>query len=252
MPAANRDGPAAVTIVERVGWLDVRGRVVHGRPTVLIGSSPRDRRDRREEDAMFVQVIQGSISDAGAGKAALERWVNDLAPGATGWLGSTAGVTEDGRFIATARFESADAAQRNSDRPEQSQWWSETSKLFSDEPTFQDSEEVDVAVVGDLDTAGFVQVMRGRTTNPERAREMMTDDSMDWQTFRPDILGTVAIGHEGGAYTMVIYFTSEDDAREGETKEPPPGIKAQMEEMDSLSDGAPEFFDLKEPWLYSP
>ena len=40
-------------------------------------------------------MIQGRVSDAGGAKAALERWVNDLAPGATGWLGSTAGVTED-------------------------------------------------------------------------------------------------------------------------------------------------------------
>ena len=26
----------------------------------------------------------------------------------------------------------------------------------------------------------------------------------------------------------------------------------QMEEMDRLSIGVPEFFDLKQPWLYSP
>jgi hypothetical protein len=205
-----------------------------------------------EEFAMFVQVIEGRVADAGAAKAALDLWVKDLAPGATGWLGSTAGVTEDGRFIATARFESADEARRNSGRPEQDAWWSGTSKLFTDEPAFHDSEDVDVDMVGDMDTAGFVQVMRGRTNDPERAREIMNDDSIDWQAFRPDILGSVAIGHEGGGYTMVLYFTSEEDARAGESKEPPPEVKAQMEAMDSLSDGMPDFFDLKEPWLYSP
>ena len=59
---------------------------------------------------MFVQVIQGQVADAGKLKAALDRWIQELAPGSIGWLGTTAGVTEDGRFIELARFESEDAA----------------------------------------------------------------------------------------------------------------------------------------------
>jgi hypothetical protein len=70
--------------------------------------------------------------------------------------------------------------------------------------------------------------------------------------FRPDILGSVAVLHPGGDYTMCIYFTSEAEAREGERKEPPPAIKAQMDEMGSLQTGPPEFFDLKQPWLFAP
>jgi hypothetical protein len=62
----------------------------------------------------------------------------------------------------------------------------------------------------------------------------------------------VAVEHDGGAYTMALYFTSEAAAREGERKEPPPELKAQMEEMEALSIGVPEFFDLKQPWLHSP
>ena len=46
-------------------------------------------------------------------------------------------MTEDGRFIALARFASEEAAQRNSQRPEQDQWWTQTATLFSGEPTFQ-------------------------------------------------------------------------------------------------------------------
>jgi hypothetical protein len=62
----------------------------------------------------------------------------------------------------------------------------------------------------------------------------------------------VAVGHAGGAYTMAMYFTSEAEAREGERKEPPPELQAQMEEMQRLSIGEPEFFDLTQPWLYAP
>jgi len=201
---------------------------------------------------MFVQVIQGKVADPQRARAALDRWVRELAPGAEGWLGTTAGVTEDGRFIAAARFSSEEAARRNSDRPEQDRWWSETSRLFEGQPTFLDSSDVVVDTAGDPDTAGFVQVMQGRSSDPERARQMMAEDSTDWSSFRPDVLGSVAVGHDGGAWTMVMYFTSEADAREGERKEPPPELKAQMDEMNTLNVGTPEFFDLKQPWLYSP
>ena len=200
---------------------------------------------------MFVQVIQGKVSDPAAVRAAFDRWRAELAPGASGWLGSTGGVTEDGRFIGLARFESEEAARRNSDRPEQDAWWAETSKLFTGAATFKDSRDVVVDVTGDPDTAGFVQVMQGRSSDPARARELMGADSTDWAAYRPDIIGSVGIEHDDGAYTMAIYFTSEAEAREGESKEPPPELKAQMEEMDALSVGETEFFDLKDPWLHS-
>ena len=201
---------------------------------------------------MFVQVIKGRVADPARVKAALDRWAEELAPGAEGWLGTTAGVTDDGRFVAAARFSSEEAARRNSDRPEQDRWWSETSRLFDGEPTFQDSSEVDVDTNGDPATATFVQAMQGRTSDPERARRLMAEDSTDWSAFRPDMLGSVAAGHDGGAYTMMMWFTSEAEAREGEAKEPPPELKAQMDEMGTLSVGEPEFFDLKDPWMYAP
>ena len=201
---------------------------------------------------MFVQVIKGQVTDPEQVHAALDRWSQQLAPGALGWLGSTAGVTEDGRFVALARFESEEAARRNSARPEQGQWWMETSKLFTGEVAFRDSSDVTVDVHGDPGEAGFVQVMQGRGSDPERARELMAQNPDDWAAFRPEVIGSVAMGHEGGAYTMALYFTSEQAAREGERKEPPPQLKAQMEEMNQLSTGEPEFFDLRQPWFYSP
>ena len=203
---------------------------------------------------MFVQVIQGQVTDAAETRQAFDRWVEELAPGATGWLGSTGGVTGDGRFIGIARFESEDAARRNSDRPEQDDWWTQTAKLFTGEPTFLDSTEVDVDTVGDPDKAGFVQVIQGRTSDPARARELMSQDQdrEPWANFRPDILGSLAIGHADGAYTMVLYFTSEAEAREGERKETPPELQEQMDEMGKLEVGEPTFLDLTTPWLHSP
>ena len=201
---------------------------------------------------MFVQVIQGRVSDAEQVRAALDRWTQEQSPGASGWLGSTAGVTDDGRFIALVRFESEEAARRNSDRPEQDRWWAETAKLFTGEVTFRDSSNVVVDVNGDPDQAGFVQVIQARGSDPARARELMGQHAEEWAAFRPDVIGSVSVEHDDGVQTMALYFTSEAEAREGERKEPPPELKAQMEELNALSIGEPEYFDLKQPWLYSP
>jgi hypothetical protein len=201
---------------------------------------------------MFVQVIQGPVSDAGQARAQMDRWMSDLAPSAEGWLGSTGGVTDDGTLVAVVRFESEEAAMRNSDRPEQGEWWKGMEALFTGEPEFRNSSEVDVDTPGDPSTAGFVQVMQGKSSDPARVRELMAQDPTDWANFRPDILGSVSATHEGGDWTMAIYFTSEADAREGEKKEPPPEMQAIMQEMDSLSIGEQRFYDIRDPWLDAP
>jgi len=76
--------------------------------------------------------------------------------------------------------------------------------------------------------------------------------SDDMAAFRPDVLGSVSIGHEDGEWTQVMYFTSEAEAREGERKEPPPEMQALMDEMMKISMGEPDFFDLRQPDLRSP
>ena len=201
---------------------------------------------------MFVQVIQGQVSDAAKVRAHLDRWMAEVAPSAIGWLGSTGGVTEDGRLIALVRFDSEEAADANSARPEQSAWWEGMAALFDGEPEFHNSSSVDLDVAGDPSQAGFVQVMQGRTSDPVRSRELMAEDPTDWQEFRPDILGTVSVGHDADAWTMAIYFTSEEAAREGEKKPPPPEMEAMMKEMDALSVGEPVFYDLRDPWMSAP
>jgi hypothetical protein len=197
-------------------------------------------------------VIQGKVSDASRVREQLDRWVSELAPGATGWLGSTGGVTDDGTLVLLARFESEEAAQRNSDRPEQGAWWEETSQLFTEEPVFRNSTSVDVDTPGDPGQATFVQVMQGRSSDPDRVRELMASDPTDWASFRPDILGSVSVGHEGGEWTMALYFTSEEEARVGEQKAPPPEMQQLMEEMDALSVGEPAYHDIRDPWLHAP
>ena len=48
---------------------------------------------------MFVQVIEGHVADKEGLRAQIDRWQNELKPGADGYLGTTAGVAEDNSFI---------------------------------------------------------------------------------------------------------------------------------------------------------
>ena len=201
---------------------------------------------------MFAQIIRGKVSDPNAVRPVVDRWIKELGPTAKGWLGSTSGITDDNEVFVLVRFESEEAARTNSDKPEQGQWWAEMEKVFDGEPTFQDSNNVIVPSAGAPATAGFVQVMEGQSSDPDRSVQLMYSSRDARVAHRPDILGSIIVRHGEGKFTMVIYFESEAAAREGESKPVPAALQAQMHEMQSLSVGQPKFLDLKTPWLDSP
>ena len=201
---------------------------------------------------MFVQVIQGKAKDAAGLRKQWEKWDQELKPGAIGYLGSTAGVTADGEYIQLARFESEESARANSDRPEQGAWWEETSQYIED-PLFHDCTEVHLSKDGGSDEAGFVQVMQGKTTDPEKARELDSQMEGRMDKLRPDVLGSVTAVHpENGRYTTAIYFTSEAETRAKEKEmETSPDFQEVMAEWQAIADGEPKFLDITEPWYSS-
>lgn len=199
---------------------------------------------------MFVQVITAKVVDEEGLRRQVERWEQELRPGAEGFLGSTGGVTADGRVVLLARFESEEAAMRNSERSEQGAWWAETEKMIED-PTFQNSVEVIVMGGGAFDEAGFVQVMRGRVLDPARMQELRSrtaEFESAMAGHRPDVLGDVTVVHGDGTFTDAVYFVSEAEARRNEGKEMPPEMQAMFEEWTSAAT-VDEYLDIAEPWL---
>ena len=91
-------------------------------------------------------------------------------------LPRNSGITDDNQLFVLVRFESEEAARANSDKPEQGEWWAEMETLFDGEPIFHDSTDVVEESVGDRDSAGFVQVILGKTTDIDRSRELMNSD----------------------------------------------------------------------------
>ena len=92
---------------------------------------------------MFVQVIRGHANDKPGLRPQPQRWEPDTEPQASGSLGSTAGIADDGTFIAIVRIASEEAAHRNADRDEQTRWWHETRRCLDDGVEFQDCRQAD-------------------------------------------------------------------------------------------------------------
>lgn len=198
---------------------------------------------------MFVQIMEGRVAGRDRMKSLMEQWMDDLRPGAAGWLGSTVGVTSDGRAVAVARFESAAAAAANSSRPEQGAWWSEMEAVYDGDVHVSDSEDVGVFLTGGSNDAGFVQVMRIDEADRgviDRLDEMFEAHARD---SRPDLIGSLRVWAGPTTAYDISYFTSEAEAREGESKPFPPDLQALWPELEPMM-ATTEFFDLSDPWLF--
>lgn len=200
---------------------------------------------------MFVQVIQGPVGDREGLRRQLDRWRHELMRGASGYLGSTFGITTDGEAIGIARFETADAARRNSERPEQGAWWAETEKCFSGAVSFHDSSNVDQYLKGGSDDAGFVQVMQGRVTDESRLRKLEKESISQMEKLRPDLIGSIRAIYGNNEFTDVAYFTSEAEARQGEARAVPEEVQAMMQQWQEVAQ-VQRWYDLTEPWFVSP
>lgn len=200
---------------------------------------------------MFIQVLEGRVTDAEGLRAQLDRWANELAPGAKGWLGATAGVTADGNYIGVVRFESEEAARANSDRPEQGEWWAAASGLFEGDVTFTNCPDVDTFGAGGSDDAGFVQIMKGRGDRAGLADHAAKVEAV-LDNARPDVLGGTVAWPGDGRFFQTIYFSSEAEARANEGRGP--GSDEEREAFERMSSllQVDSYIDLSDPWLRSP
>src|SRR6478672_7856334 len=193
--------------------------------------SSRRRHTRSDRD--WSSDVCSSDLDADALHRQMDRWREELEPSASGWLGGTYGITDDDEFVGVVRFDSRASAEANSNRPEQGQWWEATARLFDGEVSFHDCDDVTMMLDGGSDDAGFVQVIQGRLSDPERFRHMMEGPMDTLRQVRPEIIGgTIAIDADG-FFTQTMAFTTEDAAREGEQQAPPPDAQQMMDEMSS-------------------
>ena len=195
---------------------------------------------------MFIQIIQGKCTRQDELRALADTWREEMAPSADGWLGGTYGFTDDDLFVGVIRFESREAAMRNSERPEQGEWARRMTDLIDGPVEYHDCDDVTVFLEGGSDSAGFVQIIRGRTTDPEKAKALLADTDQ-LKKMRPDIIGGTLALEADGTFTQTVAFTDEASARAGEQQEPPESMQS---DIDALFSNA-TFYDLRTPWFES-
>ncbi|MGZ4446332.1 MAG: hypothetical protein ACXVEC_06580 [Nocardioides sp.] len=195
---------------------------------------------------MFIQIIQGRCTRQDELRELASRWREEAGREAVGWLGGTYGFTDDDQFVGVIRFESQEAARANSERPEQGAWAEKMMALMDGPVEFHDCDDVTLMMDGGSDTAGFVQVIRGRVEDPSRLKAMMGNTDM-LHAMRPEIIGATLAIEADGTFTETIAFTDEDSARSGERMEPPADVR---EALEPIMAGA-TFYDLHHPWFES-
>jgi hypothetical protein len=200
---------------------------------------------------MFIRIIQGRATNPPGIRRDLGRWQRLLAADADGWLGSTAGITDDGWSITVVRFASEAQARRNSDRSEQREWWRDASQHLA-RVAVHDASKVHTHGEGGADEAGFVQVIQGHSDDLERMVSLGRDQEVLARE-APHILGMTVAEHadRSGDFTQVMYFTSEHDARRFEPAPPAEADEPVQEERRRLLTEL-RCFDLRDPQLLSP
>ena len=196
---------------------------------------------------MFIQIIQGKCTRQDELRALADTWREEMAPSADGWLGGTYGFTDDGQFVGVIRFESREAAMRNSERPEQGEWAKRMTALMDGPVEYHDCDDVTLMLDGGSDDAGFVQVIRGKVDDPQGLKSLMGDTDM-LHELRPEILGATLAIEADGTFTETVAFTDEESARAGESKEMPDMPAAVRETLETVMQGA-KFYDLHHPWF---
>ncbi len=200
---------------------------------------------------MFIRVIQGRATNPPGIRRDLGRWQRLLAADADGWLGSTAGITEDGWSITVVRFASQAQARRNRARPEQREWWRDALQHLA-RVAVHDASEVHSYQQSDADTAGFVQVIQGHRDDLERLASLANQEVLAREA--PHLLGMTVAEHADrpGDFTQIVYFTSEQDARRFEQESLAEAEEPALKELRDLMTGSPRSFDLRDPQLLSP
>ena len=198
---------------------------------------------------MFVQVVQGRVGDEQELRRQWRRWL-DVLSGDQGWLGSTGGIGRGGELVAAVRFDSEAAARRVAGQLEQSRWREQMSRCVED-LSVQDCPRVHLVLDGGSDQAGFVQVMQGRVSDAERLVAIEAEGAERLRQVRPDLIGGLRAWPDATRLTAVDYFTSEAEARDGESRPMPADVQAMFEEWLSLFSDL-RFIDVPEPWMASP
>jgi hypothetical protein len=197
---------------------------------------------------IFIQSTFARTDWPGALGRQLQKWEKQARLDGVGYLGTTSGITNDGKFAMLRRFESQEAARAIARRADLADVAMGSERLLVDVET-KDSAIVVTMLGGSSSRATFVQVMRGHAVEPSRMPELassMAQIELRSHAWRPDILGELVTVYPDGTYTHAAYFTCEVEARRNEQTLPPEELWSDLGALMSAIE-IDEYLDLTVP-----
>jgi hypothetical protein len=199
---------------------------------------------------MFVLTVAARTSAPDSLRRHVLTWRADVGISATGWLGSTAGVSGDGTFIFMLRFESEEAWLITSGVPEYANWWQVCGHHLDTTPSFTPSTAVTGILAGGSDDAEAVRVVQGRAT-PSRLEASVRQLDTVPAAARAGVIGGLVAWHDDEQFTEALYFAAPAPGQLGLQAAASTPLGRFFQDHDAAIRGA-SVIDLVEPWLSSP
>ena len=199
---------------------------------------------------MFLLTVEGRTGTPDALHEDVLNWPGEVGRSAVGWLGNTAGVSNDGDFVLLMRFESEEAAWITSDLPEQGRWWQTCAEHLDTKPAITGSTTVIGILDGGSDDAAAVRIRRGSAVLNRYRRSLRQLETLP-PAERAAVIGGIVAWHDGDRFTEALYLTSRDFAQVRQLGTSPTPLGRFIDGLEaSILDA--KVIELDEPWLISP
>lgn len=186
---------------------------------------------------MLVQVLTALVAE----RDELAERAHQAGSAAPGIRALTGGVTDDGRFVAVARFEKGSPGA----------WWAGLEACLVGPVVVRESSDVEVILGGVTGDAGFIEVIEGRTADRAVFMQLERELEHSFSAERPDFLGSLLLWWPDGAWMEVASFTSADDVRAGDARSLPPSVEELVASWEEVA-GRTSQLDIAAPWFFGP
>jgi hypothetical protein len=160
---------------------------------------------------MLIQVLGALVAD----REAVRERAHQAATAAPGLQWLTGGLTDDGQFIAVARFQEGSPGA----------WWADLEACLAEPLVVRDSSDIEVILGDRTPDAGFLEVIEGHTSDRARFMHLQRELEYAFSAERPDFLGSLILWWSDGAWMELASFTSADDVRAGDAAPLPPRVE---------------------------
>ncbi len=195
---------------------------------------------------MFVWIVEGDVLAKALLRNAWEQLQVTLSAH-PGWIRSAGGVDGSGHFTGMIYLTDPQAWSEVAEDDGVKLWLVNVLKHLN-APVSSETPRASVLIDPMQESARFLQFISARTSDVERFTAVNDAFQIEVRTHRPDVVGSLIAWFDDDRFVETVLFTSEQDARNAESREFPGGIEGLFGELMQLMQGI-DYRDVRDPWL---